>query len=99
MGSLMAKQLMDKGHLVTEYDLDKQAVNDLVKQGAKKAKHVAEIGATCKQVFTMLPTPEIIAQTSTGPDGLLSKYSSPTVLIDSSTIDSATAQSIHAAAS
>ena len=99
MGSLMAKHLMDKGHSVTVYDLNKQAVNDLVKQGAKKAEHVAEMGATCKRVFTMLPTPEIITQTYTGPDGLLSKSSSSTVLIDSSTIDPATAQSIHAAAS
>lgn len=99
MGSLMAKHLIDKGHSVTVYDLNKSAVNDMVKQGAKSATHVAEMGEKCKRVFTMLPTPEIITHTYTGPDGLLSRANSSTILIDSSTIDPGTAQSIHKAAS
>lgn len=99
MGSLMAGHLLDKGHHVTVYDVNKSAVNELVKKGAKSASHVAELGASCKRVFTMLPTPEIITATYTGPDGLLSKATSSTVLIDSSTIDPGTAQAVHKAAS
>lgn len=98
MGSLMAKHLLDKGHSVTVYDLNKSAVNELVKQGAKNASHVSELGEKCKRVFTMLPTPEIVTQTYTGPDGLLSKATPATVLIDSSTIDPGTAQAVHRAA-
>lgn len=98
MGSLMSKHLMDKGHKVTVFDLNKSAVNELVKKGAKEASSVAEIGANCKRVFTMLPNPEIISNTYLGPDGLLSKASSSTVFVDSSTIDPGTAQTVHKAA-
>lgn len=91
----MSKHLMDKGHKVTVYDLNKSAVNDLVKQGAKAATSVAELGQSCQRVFTMLPTPEIITKTYTGPDGLLSKASPSTIFIDSSTIDPGTAQNVH----
>lgn len=98
MGSLMAKHLIDKGHRVTVYDLNKTAVNDLVKNGAQAATSIAELGEKCKRVFTMLPTPEIITKTYTGPDGLLSRAGSSTVLIDSSTIDPGTAQAVHKAA-
>lgn len=89
---------MDKGHKVSVYDLNKSAVNELVKNGAKAASSVAELGESCQRVFTMLPTPEIITSTYTGADGLLSRASKSTVLIDSSTIDPGTAQSIHKAA-
>ena len=91
----MAGHLIDKGHSVTVYDLNKSAVNDMVKKGAKTASSVAELGERCKRIFTMLPTPEIVTKTYTGPDGLLSKSSQSTVLIDSSTIDPATAQAVH----
>ena len=60
MGSLITKHSMDKEHSMTVNDLNKQAVNDLVKQDAKKAEHVAEMEATCKRILTMLPMPEII---------------------------------------
>lgn len=99
MGSLMAKHLIDKGHKVTVFDLNKSAVKELVKNGAKEAGSVAELGESCKRVFTMLPTPEIIFNTYTGADGLLSKASNSTVFIDSSTIDPGTAQAVYKAAS
>lgn len=98
MGSLMAKHLMDKGHSVTVYDLNKTAVNSLVKDGAKTASSIAELGEKCKRVFTMLPTPEIVTATYTGRDGLLSRAGPSNVLIDCSTIDPGTAQVVHKAA-
>lgn len=95
MGSLMAKHLIDKGHKVTVYDLNKSAVNELVKNGAKAASSIAQLGESCERVFTMLPTPEIINETYLGNDGLLSRAQPSTILIDSSTIDPGTAQNIH----
>lgn len=95
MGSLMAKHLIDKGHKVTVYDLNKSAVNEMIKNGAKVASYVAQLGEKCERIFTMLPTPEIVTKTYTGPDGILSKAKNSTVLIDSSTIDPATAQAVH----
>lgn len=94
----MTKHLVDKGHNVKVFDLNKSAVDEAVKNGAKAASSVAELGESCKRVFTMLPTPEIITATYTGPHGLLSTATSSTVLIDSSTIDPGTAQSIHKSA-
>lgn len=94
----MSKHLLDKGHHVTVFDLNKSAVDALVKKGAKAASSVAEIGESCKRVFTMLPTPEIITETYTAADGLLSRATPSTVFIDSSTIDPKIAQHIHQAA-
>lgn len=98
MGSLMAKHLIDKGHKVSVYDLNKSVMNDLVKQGAKAATSVAQLGESCERVFTMLPTPEIIIDSYTGAEGLLSRASPSTVLVDCSTIDPGTAQQVHKAA-
>ena len=98
MGSLMAGHLVDKGHSVHVYDVNKSAVNEMTKKGAKAAGSVAELGDKCKLVFTMLPTPDIITDTYTRKDGLLSRASSSTILIDSSTIDPTTAKSIHESA-
>lgn len=98
MGSLMAKHLIDKGHKVSVFDLNKSAVNELVKNGAKQATSLAELGESCKRVFTMLPTPEIVTSAYTSTDGLLSRATSSTVLVDSSTIDPGTAQAVHKAA-
>lgn len=78
--------------------MNKSAVEQLVKNGAKPASSVAELGQKCQRVFTMLPTPEVITNVYTGSDGLLSQASKSTVFIDSSTIDPGTAQAIHKAA-
>lgn len=99
MGSLMAKHLIDKGHKVTVFDVNKSAVIEAEKVGAKSSTSVAELGEKCERVFTMLPTPEIIIKTYTGPDGLLSRANKSTVLIDSSTIDPGTAKLVHKSAS
>ena len=98
MGSLMAKHLIDKGHKVSVYDLNKSAEKELVKQGAKAVGTLAELGENCQRVFTMLPTPDTILSAYMGPDGLLSRAKTSTVFADSSTIDPATAQTVHKAA-
>lgn len=70
-------------------------MNDLVKQGAGSPASVAELGESCERVFTMLPTPEIILETYLGLDGILPRAGAKNVLIDSSTVDPATAQAVH----
>ena len=63
MGSLMAKHLIDKGHRVSVYDLNKTAVDDMVQKGARAVSSVAELGESCQYVFTMLPTLDIVTDT------------------------------------
>ena len=94
MGGPMAGNLVKAGHEVTVFDLSKDAVADLVSEGAKTADtaHEAVIGAEC--VITMLPAGQHVETVYLGDDGLLAKLPAGTLVIDSSTIAPETARGV-----
>lgn len=95
MGGPMAANLVKSGHNVTVFDLSESAMNLLVEQGAQQAKSAADAVQGAHVVVSMLPAGKhveslYLADTT----GLMHFMESDTLVIDSSTIDSATAQRV-----
>ncbi|MEO5781090.1 MULTISPECIES: 3-hydroxyisobutyrate dehydrogenase [Arthrobacter] len=98
MGGSMAGHLVAAGHEVRGFDLNPEAVAAAETAGVKPAAGIAEAVAGADAVFTMLPKGEHARAVYLGPDGVLAHAVTSTLLIDSSTIDIASAQALHDAA-
>jgi 3-hydroxyisobutyrate dehydrogenase len=97
MGGPMARNLVKAGHGVRGFDLSEASIAKFVAAGGIAAKTVAEAAKGADAVVSMLPAGPQAVQTYLD-SGLLDQVSKDAVLIDSSTIDAATARRIIAAA-
>ena len=86
MGSPMANNLLQKGHSLQVFDVNAQAVDALVTQGATAAQTPAEAAASAEFIITMLPNGDIVRQVLLGEKGVCETVSSDALVIDMSTI-------------
>jgi 3-hydroxyisobutyrate dehydrogenase len=98
MGGPMARNLINAGHSLKVYDLDEDKVHMLVQAGATRAQSVAEAAAGVEMVVTMVPEGRHVRDAFLGEGGIIAAADPGTLVIDSSTIDVATAQAVHEAA-
>lgn len=92
MGGPMATNLVNSGHNVTVYDLSQDAMNQLKLAGARLATSASKSVENADVVISMLPAGHHVESLYLDPqNGLIHSLSSKTLVIDSSTIDSATA--------
>jgi 3-hydroxyisobutyrate dehydrogenase len=98
MGGPMAANLLKAGHQVTVFDLMPAAVAELTTQGASSASSAVEAVDGVDFVISMLPAGKHVEAVYMGENGLLDCVSTSTVIMDSSTIDAATARKVGAAA-
>ncbi|MET3809683.1 3-hydroxyisobutyrate dehydrogenase [Arthrobacter sp. UYEF3] len=98
MGGSMSVNLAKAGHEVRGFDLNAEAVAAAEAGGVKPAGSIAEAVAGADVVFTMLPKGEHARAVYLGADGVLAHADTKTLLVDSSTIDIASAQALHDAA-
>jgi 3-hydroxyisobutyrate dehydrogenase len=97
MGLPMAANLLKAGHEVVGFDLNPAALAAHRANGGTTAATIAEAVADVDAVVTMLPTGKHVADVCTGQGGVLASISPRTKLvIDSSTIDVATAKQVGA---
>jgi len=94
MGMGMCLNLVKAGHLVTAYDLDKEAVGRAELNGARAASSVAEAVRNAGVVVTMLPNGSIVNQVYLGADGAATSAQLSTLFIDCSTISVGEARSV-----
>ncbi|AGQ96647.1 3-hydroxyisobutyrate dehydrogenase [Vibrio parahaemolyticus] len=94
MGAPMAKNLLKAGLNVEVFDLNPNAVEELTALGASSADSVKQAVQGADVVVTMLPASQHVQSVYLGQDGILDSVESGTLLIDSSTIDPATALSV-----
>jgi len=85
MGKPMAMNLLKAGKALMVNDLDQNAVNALVAEGAVSAT-IAEIGAACDVIFTILPNGAIVKSVLLGDNGVSSTVKSNTLVVDMSSI-------------
>ena len=71
MGEPIALNFLNKGCLLTVYDILPQKMKRLVSQGADWASTVREVSKGCQIICTSLPTPEAVKAVYLGDDGLL----------------------------
>lgn len=90
----MAANLLKAGHEVTVFDLSADAVAKLQSQGASVAASASEAAKQKDIVVSMLPAGKHVESVYLAEGGILSVVSNETLLIDSSTIDAATAKKV-----
>jgi 3-hydroxyisobutyrate dehydrogenase len=98
MGGPMSRNLLKAGHQVTCFDLSPDAVAATVEAGGVAVSSAAEAASGVDVVITMLPAGKHVESVYLIEGGVLSTAEPGTLLIDSSTIDVATARKVAAAA-
>lgn len=100
MGGFMAQRLLAAGHELFVYDINPDRVAKLLQQGAQAVARPADFGPhRLDALFTMLPAADHVRAVYLGEEGLLaSLHGQDCVLVDSSTIDPDSAQSLARAA-
>jgi len=98
MGGPMARNLLKAGHTVTVFDLSEDAVAGLKDAGAAVAASAGEAASGVDVVVSMLPAGRHVEAVYGGEEGVIAKADKGTLLIDSSTIDVATARKVAAQA-
>lgn len=96
MGSRMARRLLAKGFPVAVFDID-SAARAAFAGTASVAATPADAAADAEVVLTSLPTPAVVTDVYTGPDGVLASARPGTLAADLSTIDPDTARKVAAA--
>ena len=85
MGKPMALNLLKAGVELGVYDINEEAVKEVVAAGAK-AMSLSQIGEGCEIIFTILPTGTIVQNVLFGKDGVASTVKKGTVVCDMSSI-------------
>ena len=98
MGAPMARNLLKAGHVLSVFDLNTQAVGALVEAGAVAAASPKDAATGAETVITMLPAAAHVRHVLTAEDGVLAGIAKGVPIIDSSTIDPASAKAFGAMA-
>lgn len=98
MGAPMSANLVSAGHEVRGFDLSEAAMATAREGGVQTFDTVHEALEGAEVVITMLPKGEHSRAVYLGKDGVLALAPKDALLIDSSTIDVATAEDLHRAA-
>lgn len=85
MGKPMAKMLLKDGVSLMVYDVNKAVVDEMVSEGAK-ASTLAEIGAECGIIFTILPNGPIVQSVLFDEGGVASTIKEGAVVCDMSSV-------------
>ena len=86
MGSPMASNLIKKGHSLRVFDLNPQATQVLVKQGASGCRSAAQAAEDAEFVITMLPNGDLVREALFAKGGVCETLSPSALVIDMSTI-------------
>jgi 2-hydroxy-3-oxopropionate reductase len=86
MGKPMALNLTKAGYSVVVHDVNRQSVDELVKQGLTGAPSAKAVAAQSDVVITMLPDSPEVEAAVLGPDGVLEGIRKGALFIDMSTI-------------
>ena len=98
MGKPMAKNLLNAGYHLVVYDINEDAVKEVMAAGAAKAMSAKEVAAHSEVVITMLPNSPHVKTAVLGPKGVLEGAKPGLVLIDMSSIAPLASQEIAAEA-
>ena len=86
MGKPMVRNLLKAGHEVVAYDIVKENIDTVVKDGAIAASSSKEVAEQCRIIITMLPNGPHVLEAVTGKDGVLEGVKEGSILIDMSSI-------------
>lgn len=71
MGFPMCRRLIEAGHTLIVFDINREAMERLVKLGAQAAKSPAEVANRAETVLASLPSLDVGRKVATGEDGII----------------------------
>ena len=86
MGKPMAKNLIDAGYELIVYDINENALDEVVNYGAKKGNSPKEIAENSDVIITMLPNSPHVRAVALGENGIIEGAREGQVFIDMSSI-------------
>jgi len=86
MGKPMAKNLIDAGYPVVVYDIRKEALEEMVSYGAKRASSSKDVASQVEVIITMLPNSPEVKNAALGKEGVIEGVKRGQILIDMSSI-------------
>lgn len=92
MGAPMARNLLKNGHSLQAFDLSEDALRSLAQAGAAVCASPKQAAADAELVVTMLPAAAHVRSVLTDEQGVLAGIAPGVTIVDSSTIDPASAQ-------
>jgi 3-hydroxyisobutyrate dehydrogenase len=98
MGAPMALNLLKAGHTLSVFDLSETAMQTLADAGAQRAVSPKAAASGAQWVVTMLPAAAHVRHVLTAADGVLAGIDKGVTIVDSSTIDPASARELAALA-
>ena len=94
MGKSMARNILKAGFPLVVHNRSREAVKELMEEGAEEAHTPAEVANMADFVFTNLPDSPDVEQVALGDGGIIESVSQGMVFVDNSTIKPATARLI-----
>jgi len=94
MGLPMAQNLIKADYPLIAYDLNKQALETLVAEGAQKGESCAQVASNCDIIITMLPNSPDVQQVVLAEGGIIEGVRQGQILIDMSSIAPLVSQSV-----
>jgi len=98
MGKPMCLNLIKAGYHPVVYDLNPEAVQDLVRAGASEGASPSELGSLSNVIFTMLPDSPQVESVICGKDGVLEGAHPGSIIVDMSSIAPMVARRVARAA-
>jgi len=86
MGKPMARNLLKAGYSLIIYDINAEAVKELVKEGAAEGRSSCDVASQSEAIITMLPNSPEVKEVILGKDGIINGVKSGSVVIDMSSI-------------
>jgi 2-hydroxy-3-oxopropionate reductase len=86
MGKPMARNLLKAGYQLIVYDINLDAIKEVVKDGAIEGKSPGDVASRCELIITMLPNSPDVKQVVLGEKGIIEGVKAGSVLIDMSSI-------------
>lgn len=94
MGKPMALNILKAGYSVVVHNRSREAVNELVSQGAVEAFSPKEVAQKADIIFTNLPDSPDVEKVALGEDGIIQGVKPGAIVIDNSTIKPSSARLI-----
>jgi 2-hydroxy-3-oxopropionate reductase len=86
MGKSMARNILKAGYLLVVHNRSREAVDELVNEGAQEAFSPAEVAERVDIVFTNLPDTPDVELVALGPEGIIESARDGLIFVDNSTI-------------
>jgi 2-hydroxy-3-oxopropionate reductase len=94
MGKPMARNLLKAGYQLIVYDINTDAVKELVKSGAKEGKSSADVASRSEVIITMLPNSPDVKEVVLGNNGIIEGVKPGSVVVDMSSIAPKTSKEV-----